>query len=59
MKNLFSRMLLLVAMCCYSLYPATSFAAKLDLEARQEKPKMMKGRYLILVDGCQWGTLEL
>ena len=44
MKNLFSRMLLLVAMCCYSLYPATLFAAKLDLEARQEKPKMMKGR---------------
>lgn len=43
MKKLFSR-LLLAAICCYSLYPATLSAARLDLEARQEKPKMMKGR---------------
>ena len=48
MKKLFSR-LLLAAICCYSLYPATLSAARLDLEARQEKPKMMKGRTSFIV----------
>lgn len=44
MRNLFPRLLLLAVMCCNSLCLTSSFAAKLELEAKQEKPKMMKGR---------------
>lgn len=45
MKTLLPKLLLLFAVLVSNMYPVNIRAARLTLEQKQEKPKMMKGKY--------------